>query len=453
MRFNNPIPFTEVTHQGAPAARMTAIQALRRSVMSAMLGEKSFYEDGEAIFDRIARLSKEVHPIQLAEIAIETREVAKLRHVPLLMLSVLAETGAGMSDQLVSNTIVRVIRRADEMGEFLAIHAVRKGTSPDKLKKILTKQMKIGLGRAFAKFDAYQLAKYNRDGAVKLRDILFLTHAKPMDEAQAALWKQLVADELVAPDTWEVALSGGADKKEAFTRLISEGKLGYMALLRNLRGMVDAGVDRNLIREAIIARKGAKEVLPFRFTAAARACPQMEPALDEALSAQIEDLPIFEGTTLVLVDVSYSMRAPLSKKSDMCRMDAAATLASVIHGDVRMFSFSDTLIEVPPRRGMAGVDAIIKSQAHNGTALGEAIRQANAIPHDRLIVITDEQANSRVPNPVAEKAYMLNVSSEKNGVGYGKWVHIDGFSENILRFIHAHEAMVEEKAQATEEVA
>lgn len=452
MRFNKAMPFTEVTHEGAPAARMTALQALRRSVLSALLGEKTFYEAGEAIFDRIARLSKEVHPQDLAALAIETREDGKLRHVPLLMLSVLAETGAGEPDRLVANTISRVIRRADEMGELLAIHAVRHGTTPDKLKKLISKQMKLGLSMAFTKFDAYQLAKYNRDGAVKLRDVLFLIHANPINDAQAVLWKQLVNDELAAPDTWEVALSGGADKKEAFTRLLSEGKLGYLALLRNLRGMVDAGVDSGLIRDGIIARKGAKDVLPFRFTAAARACPQMEPALDEALSAQIEDLPLLSGTTLVLVDVSGSMRAPLSRKSDMNRMDAAATLASVIHGDVRMFSFSDKTVEVPPRRGMAGVDAIIRSQRHNSTELAQAVRDVAKIPHDRLIVITDEQANSRLPDPVTKNAYMINVATEKNGVGYGKWIHIDGFSENVLRFVHGHEAAqaadVDEKAVA-----
>jgi hypothetical protein len=209
----------------------------------------------------------------------------------------------------------------------------------------------------------------------------------------------------------------------------------------------DAGVDEGLIRDAILARKGAGNVLPFRFTAAARACPRMESALDEALCERILEMPFLSGKTIVLVDVSYSMRAPLSRKSDLTRMDAAATLASIIHGDLRVITFSQKNVEIPARRGMAGVDAVIRSQEHSGTHLAEAVALANTQKHDRLIVITDEQARSAPPNPVARAAYMINVANEKNGVGYGKWTHIDGFSENVLRFIAAHEALQEEMAQ------
>ncbi|MCH8491113.1 MAG: VWA domain-containing protein, partial [Oceanicaulis sp.] len=149
--------------------------------------------------------------------------------------------------------------------------------------------------------------------------------------------------------------------------------------------------------------------------------------------------PVLSGKTIVLVDVSISMERPLSARSDMRRMDAAATLAAVIHGNLRVFSFSEVVVEVPPRRGMAGVDAILKSQRHSGTRLGKAVTEINQIPHDRLIVITDEQSADKVPDPVARHAYMINVASARNGVGYHKWTHIDGFSENVLRFIGEHE--------------
>jgi hypothetical protein len=64
----------------------------------------------------------------------------------------------------------------------------------------------------------------------------------------------------------------------------------------------------------------------------------------------------------------------------------------------------------------------------------------NGFPHDRLIVITDEQSHDRVPDPIAKNAYMINVAAHKNGVGYGRWTHIDGFSENVIRFIREVEA-------------
>jgi 60 kDa SS-A/Ro ribonucleoprotein len=428
-----------LTFEGAPAAPLSNAQALRRSVLSCLLWEDEFYEDGQAIVDRIAALAADIPAAELAALAIEAREQFKLRHAPLMLLKVLVRTGSGAS--LVADTIERVIQRADEMAEFLSLYW-KDGKKP------LTKQMKLGLARAFGKFDAYQLAKYDRDGPVKLRDVLFLVHAKPKDEAQAALWKQVAERALPAPDTWEVALSGGADKGEAFTRLLAERKLAYLALLRNLRNMDQAGVDEALVKDAILARRGAERVLPFRYVAAARAAPRYEPWLDQALSEAVLEGPVLKGRTIVLVDVSGSMGSPLSARSDLTRMDAAATLASIVPGEVRVFTFSDAVVEVPPRRGMAGVDAVVRSQPHGGTWLGKAVAHVNRLPHERLIVVTDEQSHDPVGDPVAAKAYMINVASARNGVGYGRWTHIDGFSEAVLRFIQEQEALLDRTSGA-----
>ncbi|MDR7173792.1 hypothetical protein J2X48_000698 [Bosea sp. BE271] len=424
------------TFEGAPAKRITDEQALRRSVLSCLLWEREFYEDGQTIVERIVDLAGKVAPEKVAALAIEARSQFHLRHVPLLLTSALARHSGG---KLVEDAVAGVIQRADELSELAAIHAKVNGVTPDKVKPKLSAAMKRGLARAFLKFNEYALAKYNRDNAVRLRDVLFLCHAKPDSPEREALWKRLAAGELAAPDTWEVALSGGADKRETFERLIREGQLGYLALLRNLRNMVDAGCDMGLVRSAIVARKGADRVLPFRYVAAARAAPRLEPEIDTALCEAVASAPRLSGKTIVLVDVSGSMDAPLSARSDLKRIDAAAALASVVHGDLRVFSFSDRLVEVPPRRGMAGVDAVIRSQPHGSTYLGQAVTMLNREPHDRLIVITDEQSHDRVPDPAAKLAYMINVASAKNGVGYGKWTHIDGFSESVIRYIHESE--------------
>lgn len=433
MRFNIFKKTPGITHEGAPAAKLTAEQMLRRSVLSCLLWEDEFYEDGQTIADRIAALAAEVAPETVAALAIEAREQMKLRHAPLMLLVALIRKGG----PLVAPTIERVIQRADELTELVALywrHATGQKKPP------LSKQMKTGLARAFVKFDAYQLAKYDREGPVRLRDVLFLCHAKPKDEAQGLVWKQLVDKSLASPDTWEVALSGGADKGETFARLLTERKLGYLALLRNLRNMDQAGVDEALVKDAILGRRGAERVLPFRYVAAARAAPRFEPWLEQALIETVLEQPVMDGRTLILVDVSGSMDWKLSARSDLTRMDAAATLAAIVPGDVRVFTFSNSVVEVPPQRGMAGVDAIVSSQPHGGTELGKAVAAMNAIRHDRLIVITDEQSADRVPDPVAAKAYMINVASAKNGVGYGAWTHIDGFSENVLVYIREQEA-------------
>lgn len=423
---------TEATHEGAPAyGNLTPVQRLRRSLLSCFLWEDGFYEDGKSIADRITENATKVDPRQLADLAIEARTKSNLRHAPLVLLTVLAKIGSGTS--VLSDTIPKVIRRADELTELLAIYW-RDGKRP------ISAQMKKGLAKAIARFDAYQLAKYNREGAIKLRDVLFLVHAKPEGEEQIALFKKLAENELESPDTWEVALSAGADKKETFERLLRENNLGYLALLRNMRNMADSGVDCGLIEQGLANAKGFDRVYPFRFVASARACPQFEPMIDAALVRKIDGMDKLSGTTVVLVDVSGSMDEKLSAKSDMRRIDAASAMGAIVRSDVlRVFTFSNEMVEVAPRRGMAGVDAIVKSQPHGGTYLGRAVQTLNGhVPYDRLIVITDEQSHDVVPGPKG-KAYMINVASNKNGVGYGPWIHIDGFSERVLDFIGEQE--------------
>lgn len=432
------------THGGALAHNLSAEQRLERSVMSCMLFEGEFYEDGQSIAKRIWETAQDVSPSFLAGLAVRAREQMNLRHAPLMLLSALAKIGSGSS--LVGDTIARVIKRADEPGELLAIHAKMNGVSPHDVKPVISAQMKRGIATALRKFDAYQLAKYNRDTAIKLRDVIFLTHPKPVDDEQANVWRDLINGQLAAPDTWEVGLSSGGDKHETFTRLLKDGKLGYLALLRNLRNMSEAGVEPQLVRQAIIDRKGAQRVLPFRYVAAARAAPRYERELDKALLASIDETTSFDGETIILVDVSASMRTSLSARSDLTRMDAAATLASVFPGNVRVFTFSSSTVEVPPRRGISGVDTIKNSQRHSMTNLADAIRDVNKLDHDRLIVITDEQAtgnswgNDTVPDARVDRAYMINVASAEHGVGYGAWTHIDGFSEQVLNYIKAYEA-------------
>lgn len=414
------------------------LQQLRRSVMANLLWENQFYEDGVSIAERIKALSAEVTPEQLAAVAVEARDKHNLRHVPLLLATQLVKHGAGKTG-LVSDTIQKIVQRADELSELVALYWADG-------KKPLSSQMKKGLAKAFTKFNAYSLAKYNRDAKVKLRDVLFLVHPKAKDAEQQKVFDQLASNTLAAPDTWEVALSGGANQKETWTRLLQEGKLGYLALLRNLRNMSGAGVDRKLVKEAILARKGAEKVLPFRFTAAARHAPEFEPELDKALIAGLESLPKLEGRTLVLVDNSGSMYCNLSGKSDLQRIDAAATLASILpSNEVEVWVFADSHRKVPARKGMAGVDAI-KQGPRGGTNLSGTVAKANAVADqfDRIIVITDEQDTTYrpVPSPKFAKAYMINVASYKNGVGYDKgWTKVDGFSENVLRYIHEIEQL------------
>jgi len=420
------------THEGAAARQISTELQLRRSVLACLLWESQFYEDGVEIAGRITELVPKVTAEKVGALAIEAREQMKLRHAPLLLVREMARHKTHR--RLVSETLTRIIQRADELAEFIAIYW-KDGRVP------LSGQVKKGLAGAFPKFDEYQLAKYDRGGPIKLRDVLFLCHAKPRDEAQAAVWKRLIWGRLTTPDTWEVALSTGGDKREAWERLLRERKLGALALLRNLRNMREAGVDESLLGKALSDMSTAR-VLPFRFLAAARHAPQWEEALEQAMLKSVASAEKLPGKTIVLVDVSGSMTAPLSHRSEMQRTDAAYGLAVLLRDigqKVVVFSFSDNLVEVPARRGFALRDAIDASQRHNGTYLGKAVEELNRKEkYDRLIVVTDEQAHDTVPAPHG-KGYVINVASYKNGVGYGKWTHIDGWSESVVEYIRALE--------------
>src|SRR5262249_48300267 len=161
--------------EGARARNISVELQLRRSVLACMLWESQFYEDGAEIAARIAELVPKVAVENVAALAVEARERMKLRHVPLLLVREMARHAS--NGGLVADTLVRVMQRADELAEFLAIYW-KDGKQP------LSAQVKKGLAAAFTKFDAYALAKYDREGRVKLRDVLFLSHARPKDAVQ-----------------------------------------------------------------------------------------------------------------------------------------------------------------------------------------------------------------------------------------------------------------------------
>jgi Mg-chelatase subunit ChlD len=223
-------------------------------------------------------------------------------------------------------------------------------------------------------------------------------------------------------------------------RLLAERKLGALALLRNLRNLHQAGVNEVLVLGALAEAK-TDRVLPFRFLAAARNAPQWEEALETAMFRALEGRAgKLAGHTVLLVDVSGSMEAPISRRSEMRRTDAAYGLAILLREiaeKVTIYTFSDHAQMVPARRGMALRDALDKSQPHSGTMLGAALKQVESevrTGYDRLVVITDEQSHDSVPAPRG-KGYVINVASNRNGVGYGAWTHVDGWSEAVVDYI------------------
>lgn len=427
----NTKPETIKTHEGASVQHINPELQLRRSVMACMLWEATFYESGESISDRIVKLIPLISPVKVAALAVEAREKMKLRHVPLLLVREMARLET--HKRLVAETLARIIQRPDEITEFVALYWKDK-------RQPLSAQIKRGLSAAFNKFNEYQFAKYDRKGKIKLRDVLFLSHAAPKNEEQAILFAKLVARELTIPDTWEVALSTGKDKKETWERLITENKLGGLAFLRNLRNMQEVGVDVAIIKQGLEVLK-SQRILPFRFISAAKYAPQLEPDIEKAMLKCLEGKEKLPGKTVLLVDGSGSMfGVPVSKKSEIDCFEAGAALAILLYEiceECQIFVFSNLAKLVPSRKGFALRDVLYKYAGRAGTYTQRALDTVNECgEYDRLILITDEQSHQTISPPTGNaKGYIVNVATYQNGIGYGAWTHIDGFSENIMDYI------------------
>jgi uncharacterized protein (DUF58 family) len=140
----------------------------------------------------------------------------------------------------------------------------------------------------------------------------------------------------------------------------------------------------------------------------------------------------------------------------MDRFEAAAGLAILLRETadrVNVYAFNEKAYEVPPRRGFALRDRLAATK--NGWSRGGlAVAAANRDGYNRIIVITDgqwhysdttsvlgyqEDPQTVAPAPLTKQAYMINVASYRNGVGYGKWVNIDGWSDSVIEYIRALE--------------
>lgn len=426
------------THEGGKASHIGFEEKLQRTVLCCLLNEDTFYEDGESIKDRIKEYMGKVS----TEFAIATLNKAKheyhLRHTPLFMLTVLASQGK-LTKELVYSTVTRV----DDITELLAMYLA------DGKKKTLPKQLQKGLAMSFDKFDEYQFGKYKGSKkTVSLKDAVMLCHPKAPNDEKNALYKKIVDNSLATPLTWETELSAGKDKKTVFEGLLAQNKLGALALLRNLRNMEQAQVSQHAIVDGI-EKMNVRGIMPYNFYTANKYSEgtyskQLEAAM---LKAARETFDKLEGYTLFMVDVSGSMNSKLAGKSEVSRGEAAASLAAIM--DVvcefdKVYTFD---MDPHPTRskGFALADAC--SRCGGGTDVQGCTNSAvasNTRPFDRVIIITDEQSSGgRFSNAVLRipHKYIVNVAPYQFGIAYGDFVHINGFSDGIFKYIAEYEKM------------
>lgn len=421
------------THEGARAMVEDPIAALRRVLNAHLLWEDTFYMDGKSnadvLTEAVARAVAH-DPLETGRAIIAARKVHNIRHAPLMA----AVTYAKLKGPDARDLLTCVISRADEMAEVLAMGGG--GKAPHAVVKAVRDVLEGGV------FDEYQLGKYKGEGrAVTLRDAVFISHANP---EKNPLIQKIVDETLEVPNTWETRLSAGGDKREVFTELLVDNRLGAMALLRNLRNMDDAGVSFGLIAQNLATADWSK-VLPFRFLTAALTAPRFSVQLDKAFQKAVWASDPLPGRTAVLLDTSGSMTGTVSNKSIVKAYQAGAALAAAVNGDADLYEWADTCRPVNNWQSLSTALGIANGSVGHGTNIGQALSYAHARGnYDRMIVITDMQFNDkRLPALSGGiKGYTINLSPyAPAGLMVGNWTHLTGFSAATLKWIAQMEAM------------
>ncbi len=308
-------------YMGEKAYTRSAKIELVNAVLTSFI-EDTYYEKSSNRVERISSLVEEVakkDPTFVAKLAIFARNDFNMRSSSHVLIGELVKTHRG--DNLVGKTLQRVAIRPDDIIEIVSY-----------VGRPLPQQIKRGAARALQTFDEYQLAKYRASGKEwSLKDVVNLVRPRRTDALN-----KLMSDELRNKDTWEskVSAAGGDKEKtsEAWTELLKSGKLGYMALLRNLRNIAESA-DPEAIKLAVEQLTDPERVkksrqFPFRFLSAYKALddmkgsdrsssiafekdtdntPILKEAVQTALTISIQNLPVLSGKTAILSDNSGSM--------------------------------------------------------------------------------------------------------------------------------------------------
>lgn len=442
---------------GHEAYKMKDKDKLVTQVLTSLFNEDKFYGDNS--IDIVNTIDKvvEVNPRFIANLCIYARKEMHLRTISHVLITALAKSNVGKP--YVRKTMGKVIERVDDMTETLAyyINAYGKPT-PNSMKK--------GIADKLLTFDEYQLAKYNRSNSIKLRDLICLVHPKAKNEDQNDMFKRLLEDKLETPITWETQLSSRGNKKEVWEELIDGNRLGYMAMLRNLRNIIKSdasNIDKVydfLSNEGNVLRN---KLLPFRYYSAystlsneGLGTSKIFDALEIAIEHSTRNINKLSGKTLISADVSGSMNSYISRKSDVTCAEIALVMMSIANYicEETITTTFDTKLYNKKLSTKNGIIANANSICVNGggTDISLPIKHLlkNKIFVDRIIILSDNEINygygAVCQKYVDEYRRQINPNVwvhaiDMQGYGtqqfYGERVNImAGWSEKILDFIY-----------------
>jgi 60 kDa SS-A/Ro ribonucleoprotein len=463
-KFNSANTMKTTNLSGHEAYKMKDKEKLVTQVLTSLFNEEKYYGDNSKdILDTVQRAIKE-EPKFVANLCIYARKEMHLRTISHVLLGELAKANEGK--QYVRRTINKIVERADDMTEILACYINTYG-------KPIPNSMKKGIADKLIDFDEYRLAKHNRKNELKLKDLVCLVHPKAKNEEQNTMFKRLLEDKLQTPVTWETQLSAKGNTKEVWEELIENKKLGYMAMMRNLRSIVKANVSNiDKVYEFLSDEQKIlkNKQLPFRYYAAYKALraenlgtSKIFDVLETAIKHSTKNINRLSGKTFISADVSGSMNNLISSRSDTTCAEIAVLMMAIANHicEETITTTFDTKLYMNMLSTQNGIIANANSirVAGGGTDISLPIRHllSNKTFVDRIIILSDNEINYGY-GAVCQKY----VEEYKRKVNPKVWVHaidmmgygtqqfagsnvniIAGWSEKVLDFIYQAEEGIE----------
>lgn len=392
-------PTTTSSYEGGKVYEKSVEDSWFNFIFSSYL-EPTYYESDEVQKKRFQELTdkmiKEHGADLVAKAAVFSRDKLGMRSISQLTAAILNAEKFDNKRAFFRN----ICKRPDDMAEiFAAIDAINGKRSHAAVRGFADYLQTLG---------QYHLAKYKMKGhEYNMADIINICHPKPTPAIQA-----FKDDTLIPPDTWETSISAthGDEKKKAqeWQRLVEEGKLGYLALLRNLRNILETSPSYGWIRQYLfpaISNRNAivnAKIFPYQIYSAYKALGNeyaniITAALEEAFMYACSDVDPMAGKTCIMLDVSGSMNSPISMRSKITIRECGAVYAAMyilMGNDIDFIKFGTKAEKVDIPTWMNPF-ALIKYLQDNdnlgyGTQVDAAFRCANE-KYDRILLISDQQ--------------------------------------------------------------
>ncbi len=396
MRFNTATKVTTTLNLAGGQAFQEDPRLEFVSILLTSFVQDQFYRKADDTLARLIELMQNIDKSFAAKAAIYARQKYGMRSISHVVAGEIAKTVKG--ETWTKNFFRKVVHRPDDMLEILAYYKAGdpKRAEPNALKK--------GFAAVLRELDEYQLAKYRAEGKeINLYDLVNLCHPK----ATPALNK-LMRGELKAADTWETKLTQAGQqaedeedkterKAEAWKGLIESRKIGYFALLRNLRNVLEQAPEMveaacEMLQDERLIRKSL--VLPFRFSTALEEIEKVNfegvrtvmVALNSALDKSVANVPKLDGRNLIALDCSGSMTGKPAQIGSLF----AAVLVKANDVDLLLFNDRAWYKTINPMDSTLTIASTLRV-AEGGTNFHIIFKTANKA-YDRIIILSDMQA-------------------------------------------------------------